>query len=146
MALWKRAFDAGERAIGPRLEQGVQTPAFATAVGVVGGLRRRVDKELERRSRQLLHLANMPAATDVRRLRRQVADLDREIRLLRDLLERQSRTTEREEPTSGDRNGNGGRAAASAGGRARAAAPRRGAQRAARPQRDQDGDGDGPAS
>lgn len=145
MALWKRAFDAGERAIGPRLEQGVQTPAFATAVGIVGGLRRTVDKALERRSRQLLHLANLPAATDVRRLRRQVADLDREIRLLRDLLEAQSRP-DRGEPTGGIRNGNGGGAAASAGGRAREAAPRRGAQRAARPQRDQAGDGDGPAT
>jgi hypothetical protein len=86
-ALWRRAFDAVEGAVGPLVEQGVQASAFSTTVVLKQRTTSVVTALAERRTRQLWHLLNLPAGSDVRRLRRQLGDLDREVRLLRDLLQ-----------------------------------------------------------
>lgn len=142
--LWRQGFDSAERAVAPHLERAVQSGGFAEAVVLVqqgtAGVRRRVDGI----SRAAWHLLNLPAGTDVRRLRRQVSSLDHEVRLLRQALEDSvtDRLDERGEgPNSGSRDG-----AARTGGRGRTSAPRRGAQRAPRAQRDQAGDGSGSAT
>ena len=84
---WK-AFDAAERAVGPRLEEAVRSGPFLDALGVAARVQARVRHDVERRSRRLLHLVNLPAASDVTHLRRQVAQLDRELRRLTAALER----------------------------------------------------------
>jgi hypothetical protein len=43
---------------------------------------RRLQLEVERRTRRVLHMANLPTATDVRRLTVQVTDLQRDVRAL----------------------------------------------------------------
>jgi polyhydroxyalkanoate synthesis regulator phasin len=53
-------------------------------VAVGWRLGRRVQREVERRTRHVLHLANLPTATDVRRLSEQVSALQRELRELQD--------------------------------------------------------------
>ena len=84
---WK-AFDAAERTVGPRLEEAVRSGPFLEALGVAARVQSRVRSDVERRSRRLWHLVNLPAASDVAHLRRQVAQLDRELRRVTAALER----------------------------------------------------------
>ena len=87
--LWRRAFDTAEQAVAPHLERGVQSGGFTEVVVLVQRTRNGVYRRLEQDSRRLWHLLNLPAGTDVRRLRRQVAAVDREVRLLRETLQDQ---------------------------------------------------------
>lgn len=84
--LWRKAYDAVERPVGSRLEQVVQTEQFADAAGLALRLRAEVNRRIERTTRSLLHRVNLPAATDVARLREQVSDLHRTVRRLDDVL------------------------------------------------------------
>src|SRR3954449_10918767 len=84
---WK-AFDAAERAVGPRLEDAVRSGTFLDALGVAARAQARVRRDLERQSRRVWHLINLPAGSDVTKLRRQVAELDREVRRVNTALER----------------------------------------------------------
>ena len=86
--LFWRAFDAAERAVGPRLEEAVRSGPFLDALGVAARVQARARRDVERRSRRLWHLVNLPAASDVAHLRRQVAQLDRELRRVTAALER----------------------------------------------------------
>ena len=67
--VWRRAFDTAERAVAPHLEAGVQSGGFTEAVVLVQRTRNGVYSRLERDSRRLWHLLNLPAGSDVRRLR-----------------------------------------------------------------------------
>jgi polyhydroxyalkanoate synthesis regulator phasin len=82
--LWRKAFDAVEsRAAGP-VEAGAHSDLFGDLLTLNVRLARRTQREVERRTRRLLHMANLPTATDVRRLSEQVASLQRELRELQD--------------------------------------------------------------
>ncbi len=85
--LWRQMYDRAERAVAPRLEAAVRTGMFAGTLAAATKAR----AELGRRSSQLadrlgavsarsLHLANLPAADDVTRLRAEIRDLDRRVR------------------------------------------------------------------
>jgi hypothetical protein len=93
-ATWRRAFDAAEGAVAPRLEKLVHESGFAIAVVLVQRSRRTVGRTVEARTQQAWHLLNLPAGTDVRRLRRQLGDLDREVRLLREDVQRSAAPAE----------------------------------------------------
>jgi hypothetical protein len=82
--LWRQAFDAVDRRVSGPVEAGARSDAFTDVVTVGWRLGRRVQREVERRSRHVLHLANLPTATDVRRLSEQVSALQRELRELQD--------------------------------------------------------------
>ena len=60
-ALWRRAFDAVEGVAAPLTERVVREPAFGTVVVVVRRARSLVERESEKRSKQVLHLLNLPA-------------------------------------------------------------------------------------
>ena len=77
--LWRRVFDTGERAVGSRLESLVQTGEFAALVGLGTHLRAEVIRRVERQSSRLWHLANLPAGSDIRRLREQLVRVDRRL-------------------------------------------------------------------
>jgi hypothetical protein len=81
--LWRQAFDAAERALGGPAEAAVRSEAFNDALAATLRVQRRAQLEVERRTRRLLHMANVPTATDVRLLSQQVASLQREVRRLR---------------------------------------------------------------
>jgi hypothetical protein len=89
--LWRQAFDAAEKRVTPHAEQLVRTPAFALAVA----LARRTQATARGTARGLTarawHLVNLPAGSDVSRLRAQVGALDREIRRLTVQLETERR-------------------------------------------------------
>ena len=78
--LWRQLFDAVDRRVAGPVEAGARSDAFEDLVAVSWRLSRRVQRGLERRSRGVLHLMNLPTATDVRRLSEQVAALRRELR------------------------------------------------------------------
>ena len=82
--LWRQLFDAVDRRVAGPVEAGARSDAFADLVAVSWRLGRRVQRELERRSRGMLHLLNLPTATDVRRLSEQLAALQREVREVQD--------------------------------------------------------------
>ena len=103
--LWK-VFDAAEGAVAPRLEEALRTGAFAQALGLATRGNARARRAVERQSRRALHLVNLPAASDVAHLRRQLAMLDREVRRLTVALDRAME--EREAKGDGDADAAGG--------------------------------------
>jgi hypothetical protein len=109
---WRKAFDLVEGAAGSRLEELARTGAFAQALGLATRARTMAGRTVEARSRRALHLFNLPAASDVTRLRRQVASLDREVRRLTATLEHERRVGrhDEEDADARDRTGGTGRA------------------------------------
>jgi hypothetical protein len=83
----RQAFDIAERAVGSRLESGVQTDAFLDFVGVTTRLRAAWERRVEEMQAELLHRLNLPAHSDVVRLSDQLARLERRMRELSDQLE-----------------------------------------------------------
>ena len=90
--LWRQMFNSWEKAVAPNLEELTSSTGFRDLLAV--GLKANADltRELERASRQWLHLWNLPAATDVRRLRKQVTSLERELVALRFQIEQAAMT------------------------------------------------------
>jgi hypothetical protein len=80
--LWRRTFDTVDRHIAGPAEAVARSDAFGDALTLGLRLRRRAQREVEKRTRRALHLVNLPTATDVRRLSEQVAALRREVRAL----------------------------------------------------------------
>jgi hypothetical protein len=97
--LWRQAFDAVERRVTPHAEEFVRTGTFA----VGAALARRAVTLTRGSARDLTtrawHLLNLPAGTDVSRLRAQVGALDREVRRLALQLETERRETGRRRTT-----------------------------------------------
>jgi hypothetical protein len=87
-------FDTVERSLGRPLEELVQKERFADAIMLVNRLNVAGRRTYERNTRRALHLMNLPAGSDVKRLHEQIWALEREIRDLNKRLD----TTDREEP------------------------------------------------
>ena len=92
----RRAFDRVEGPLGSVLQDVAASGRFAEALGVATRARAELKRELERQTRRVWHLANLPAGSDVANLRRQVAALDRELRQVRRALEQAERRREGE--------------------------------------------------
>jgi len=82
--LWRQAFDAVDGRVSGPVEAGARSDAFTDLLTVGWRISRRAQQEIERRTRRVLHMANLPTATDVRRLSEQVSALQRELRELQD--------------------------------------------------------------
>ena len=80
--LWRQAFDAAERTVTPRLERLVRTPGFMTGAALVGRVRSLARGTVQGATARAWHLVNLPAGSDVARLRAQIGALDREVRRL----------------------------------------------------------------
>lgn len=78
--LWRQVFDALDRRVSGPVEAGTKSDAFGDFVTVGWRISQRLRREAELRSGRVLHLLNLPAATDVRRLSEQVAALRRDLR------------------------------------------------------------------
>jgi hypothetical protein len=88
---WRQAFDTAERAVAPRAERFVRTPAFHVGVSLLRraqGVARGSARDLTARA---WHLVNLPAGSDIGRLRAQIGALDREVRRLSLQLEAERR-------------------------------------------------------
>lgn len=84
---WREIYNQWEKAVAPGLEQLTASDAFRDVMAVGMQISRAVMDETEKASRQWLHMWNLPAAGDVRNLRRQLSSLDREVQALRRSLE-----------------------------------------------------------
>lgn len=84
---WKAVFDAVDRRITPRLNEFTRSDDFATLAALGRRTQSVVASRLERASRRLVHLLNLPAGSDVNRLLRQIASVEREVRDLRKAVE-----------------------------------------------------------
>jgi hypothetical protein len=126
--LWRQAFDAAERRVTPHADNLVRTPGFATGVTLLRraqNLARDTARDVTARA---WHLVNLPAGTDVARLRAQIGALDREVRRLTVQLENERRAPATH-PTPEEPDADG----AQPPGRPRPRPARRGAQRPPRP-------------
>jgi hypothetical protein len=91
--LWRQAFDAAERAVTPRAEDLVRTEYFALGTALVRRARNLAGSSVQGLSARAWHLLNLPAGSDISRLRTQIGALDREVRRLTLQLESERRRT-----------------------------------------------------
>jgi hypothetical protein len=89
--LWLNLVLRLERAIGGPVESAVRSDAYFDAVAELDRARRRLTDGLESVSKRGLHLLNLPAGTDIRRVREQLARMDRRLLLMSKELERLER-------------------------------------------------------
>jgi hypothetical protein len=89
--LWRRAFDAVDADLGPRLEQFVRSDQFAEGKALMNRLNRQAFKAAQDFNRQALHFWNRPAATDVADLKKQIAALERQVQRMSKQLRENAR-------------------------------------------------------
>jgi hypothetical protein len=89
--LWRQAFDAAERAIAPRAEDLVRSEYFSLATALLRRAQTVAGGSVQGLSARAWHLLNLPAGSDISRLRAQIGSLDREVRRLTIQLEQERR-------------------------------------------------------
>jgi hypothetical protein len=77
--LWLKTVHRLERAIGGPVETVVRSSTYFDAVAKLSRGRRKATGLVESASRRGLHLLNLPAGTDVRRMREQLSRLERRL-------------------------------------------------------------------
>jgi hypothetical protein len=88
--LWLEAIRRFERAVGVPVESAVRSDAYFDVVTQANRVRARMTKSFEDVTEQWLHLFNMPAASEVRRLREQLARVERQVnRVAKELTDRE---------------------------------------------------------
>ena len=80
---WVDAYTAVQSRLEPRLQELIATPRFSKVVAVAASVRSTIGRTAGGVNARVLHTLNLPAGTDIKRLRRQVGDLDHEVRSLR---------------------------------------------------------------
>jgi len=85
--LWLKLVYRVERAIGEPVEWAVRSETYFDAVTIANRLQRKTTETLEGLSRRGLHLLNLPAGTDVRRMREQLSRMERRLSQLADGME-----------------------------------------------------------
>jgi hypothetical protein len=124
---WRQAYDVVDKAVTPRAEAFVRTPTFAQGAAVVQRAQKLARSTVRGVTARAWHLVNLPAASDVSRLRAQIGALDREVRRLTLQLESERRRTARTPTPEEDIRADGAQPADDP----RPRAARRGAQRPA---------------
>jgi hypothetical protein len=79
---WRKSYDALERLLAPTAEALVHSGEFAHVAAALFGVRRAVGNGVNGVAARVWHLVNLPAGTDVHRLRKQIGALDRDVRRL----------------------------------------------------------------
>lgn len=99
---WRQVYDAVDRELTPKVTEVVRSDAFNIATGQVVRVRKLLGRSVNGVTAKVWNLANLPAGTDVARLRKQVGSLDREVRRLTVALERERRDRDDPRPSSDD--------------------------------------------
>jgi hypothetical protein len=97
--LWRQAYDAVDKAVTPKAEALVRTPGFALGAALTRRAQTMARGSARGLSARAWHLLNLPAGSDVSRLRAQIGALDREVRRLNLQLENERRRSVRPGPT-----------------------------------------------
>jgi hypothetical protein len=82
--LWLRVVLRLERAIGEPVESAVRSDTYFDLITTTTRVRRRVTGTAEGVSRRCLHMLNLPAGSDIRRIRQQLARMERRLNQLSD--------------------------------------------------------------
>lgn len=77
--LWLRAVHRLERTIGEPLESALHSDTYFDLITETLRLRSRTGRTLEGVSRRTLHLLNLPAGSDIRRVREQLGRVERRL-------------------------------------------------------------------
>lgn len=92
---WLELVQRWERAIGEPVESFVRSDAYFDLTTQLKRARARWTKSFEQLSEEWLHFFNVPAATDVRRLREQLSRLEREVnRMAKGIADREEAVSE----------------------------------------------------
>jgi hypothetical protein len=84
---WRRAFNGVERRVGPQLAAVTNSSDFQIAAQTLRRARRAIARPVDGLASRGLHLVGLPSHADVRDLRRQLGEIQREmLALRRDLL------------------------------------------------------------
>ena len=94
--LWLKMVLRAERAIGNRVEQAVHSDAYFDVISELTRGKVTLTETVEGLSKRIWHLANLPAGTDVRRVREQLARMERRMIELSKELDEQRRALELE--------------------------------------------------
>ena len=89
--LWRQVYDAADRRVTPHADRLVRTPSFAVGAAVLRRAQALARSSAEGVTARAWHLLNLPAGSDVSRLRSQIGALDREVRRLTVQLELERR-------------------------------------------------------
>jgi hypothetical protein len=93
--LWLKVVYRVERAIGEPIESAVRSDVYFDAIAETMRLRARAIGAVEGVSRRCLHMLNLPAGTDLRRVREQLGRMERRLNEINDELTGLERPTER---------------------------------------------------
>jgi hypothetical protein len=85
--LWVRAVYRLERAIGEPVEAAVRTETYFDLMTTVTRTKGAVKRKVAGTSTRALHLFNLPAGTDVKRMREQLSRMERRINQLSERVE-----------------------------------------------------------
>jgi hypothetical protein len=80
--LWLQVVHRLERAVGEPVESAVHSDAYFDVMAQMTRARSQLTVAVEGLSRRCLHLVNLPAGTDVRRVREQLARMERRLNAL----------------------------------------------------------------
>jgi CRISPR/Cas system Type II protein with McrA/HNH and RuvC-like nuclease domain len=95
--------DQLDRTVSPRADAFVRTSLFADGVAAMIRLEAQVRRRAERQTSRLWHMWNLPTATDIRRVRSQLASVEARLRDLSERVEESEQARRDTEPTRGDR-------------------------------------------
>lgn len=84
---WRQMFDAWNEQVGPRLEQLVRTEAFADQAAGLAEFQRQWMQMVREFSDRMLRVWNIPSASDVAGIKRQIEALDRQLTKLTKTLQ-----------------------------------------------------------
>jgi hypothetical protein len=82
--LWLRVVLRVERTIGEPIESAVRSDTYFDLISTTTRVRRKVTGTAEGVSRRCLHLLNLPAGSDIRGMRQQLARMERRLNALSD--------------------------------------------------------------
>jgi hypothetical protein len=77
--LWLKLVLRAERVVGTRVESALHSDTYFDALTDLRRAQAKLTGTVEGVSRRILHLANLPAGTDIRRVREQLARMERRI-------------------------------------------------------------------
>jgi hypothetical protein len=77
--LWLKIVLRVERVVGGRVESAVHSDGYFDLVAGLNRTKTKVSGTIEGVSKRVLHVANLPAETDIRRVREQLARVERRV-------------------------------------------------------------------
>jgi hypothetical protein len=84
---WRQAYDAVDKAVTPKAEAFVRTESFAQGAALLQRAQKVARDTVRGATARGWHLLNLPAGTDIRRVREQLARMDRRMAELTKQLE-----------------------------------------------------------